>query len=322
MAYPNYLKMFEENLLNQWRERPLTQSPLRTSTIRTVQQESDDKIRREFENYEKHHYVVSNSVYLSMKGVQEAYKSPSERMEFLDNTTSYQPDLSTDRIAIYLKNNNIFQSLYICIHGTKLTSLEDIMQDLQVIENSIQSSPTTLRYILDLLRIRTTYNFIDNDNIYIGGHSLGAVYSLLGSKILKVNGYGFNGAASLINLQLLNRSIDVIGNIYDLRGIENYNNFYSYRLAGDPVSILSKFTLKNVITIDVVGLSDYSVFAKHSLSTMLKICIPLVSLETGSLSRARRSGKIDESRENIKKEGGELIELMENSKNPFSIISM
>ena len=319
MAFPNYLKMFEEEVLKQWRERTTTKPTLTQSTIRTTQQTEDDEIREEFEDFERKHYVIPNPAYISMLGTEEAYKAPNNRNQFLDNTTLYQPSVSTDRIAVYLKDNYGFETLFICIHGTKLTSIEDIIQDIQVIENSVQSSPVTIGYLNTLIQIRQVFSYIPNDNIYVGGHSLGAVYSLLGSKILNVNGYGFNGASSLINLQILNRSIDIVGIMYDLTDIQNYPAFTSYRLVGDPISVLSKWSLSNVVNINVSGLEEYTPFQRHSISTLLKVCIPVVPLQTGSRSQARRFNKLDDSRDQIPREGGDMEDLRTRAVNPFSI---
>lgn len=303
--FPNLLQEFDKYLVNEF-SRPRTgDTPsLQSRTIRTVQQKEDDRIRQEFEEYEKSHYVVDTETYLCMKGCVEAYKSPSSRNQFLDNTTIYQPSVSTNRFAVYVRGLYSTQELFICIHGTKLNSIEDILQDIQVVENTIESSSVTLRYLKHIHDIRNLYSSIPNDNIYISGHSLGAIYSLLGSKMLNVNGLGFNGATPLINLQLLSLSIaKIIKSVFDLRNIQDYDKFTSYRIAGDVVSVLSKLSLKNVITIDVKGVSDLGIWERHSMVTFLKFCIPLVPLKTDGLSRARRFGKLDDSRDQVQKEG-------------------
>ena len=101
--------------------------------------------------------------------------------------------------------------------------------------------------------------------------------------------------------------------IYDLKNIDSYPNFISFRIAGDFVSLLSKWTLKNVVTIDVKGISELSQFQKHSITTFSNVCIPLVPLDNSSLSRARRSGKLDDTRDGIPKEGQQFQQLREQT---------
>ena len=262
----------------------------------------EEEIMREFEEYERRHFVVKNEVYLSMMGCVEAYKPPLTRATFLDNETSYDGRVSNDRIAVYFRGLYAFQELFICVHGTKLTSLEDIYQDVQVIENSIQNSAFTIKYIHDIINIRNKFPGIADDNVYISGHSLASIYSLLSSKVLNVNGLGFNGAAALLNIQVLS-SMDILGASYNLKNIESYSNFTAFRIPGDPVSLLSKWALKNVITVDVSGLDKLTAFQLHSMKTFLDTCVPMIPLDNSSRSNARRSGKLDDSRDQIKKEG-------------------
>jgi len=304
--FPSLLQEFDKYLYNEF-TRPRTGDlpSLQSSTIRTAKQQEEDRIKQEFEDYEKSHFVVDTDAYISMLGCVEAYKAPSSRNQFLENHTSYQASVSNDRMAVYLRGMYSIQSLYICIHGTKLTSIEDIIQDLQVIENSVLNSPFTINYVKQIIQIRNQFPYIPDNNIYISGHSLASIYSLLGSKILNTNGYGFNGASSLLNIQLFSSStFDIMNNTFDLRDIENYDNFTAYRISGDPVSLLSKWTLKNVVNIDVVGISDLTPIQKHSMATFLRFCIPLVPLQETAV-RARRSGKLDDSRDkdNIKPDG-------------------
>lgn len=331
IMFPSLLQEFDKYLYNEFtRPRTGDLQSLQSRTVKTVQQKEDERIKREFEEYERSHFVVDDEVYLSMLGCVEAYKKPSERKPFLENRTIYQEQVSTDRMAVYVRGLYSIKSLYICIHGTKLTSLEDIIQDAQVIENSILNSPFTINYIGQIIRIRDQFPHIPDDNIYISGHSLGSIYALLGSKILNTNGYGFNGASALLNIQLLSSSIDLMSTRYDLNNLENYDNFTAYRIAGDPISLLSKWTLKNVVNIDVVGVSDLTPIQKHSMDTFLKFCIPLVPLDTSGLSRARRFTKLDDSRDQVPREGqefdilrqqtettplGELLKIIENSGN-------
>ena len=313
------LQRFDDWLMNELAGRSGFEQPtLQQTTQRTQKQQEEYDLRREFEEYEKRHFVVGNDEFLSMMGCVEAYKSRGSRKEFLDNRTVYQPQVSTDRIAVYLRGMYEIQELYICIHGTRLTSIQDILQDIQVIENSVRSSPFTIEIMKDLLRIRGAYQGIENDSIYISGHSLGAIYSLLGSRILNVNGYGFNGAAPLINLGLFT-TLSVFDMLYDLKDIQNYDKFVSYRISGDPISLLSKWALKNVVNIDVVGLAELSPLAKHSMETFLNVCIPLVPLDNSSLSRARRSGRLNDERERVQQEGQEFQQLQERvEQNPLN----
>ena len=309
----------QETILEEWRDYHKgggQMNPLEGSSIQS-QKSRDDALKRQFEEYERRHFVVENSVYLSMLGCEEAYKPPQSRNTFLDNTTSYQEGVSTERIAVYLKGMYSFQELYICIHGTRLTSVEDILQDLQIIENSISNTSTTLKYLNDIASIRQAFKGISDDNIYISGHSLGAVYSLLSSKILNTNGFGFNGASSLINLQLFYRNYSVLEMVYNIRNIQDYSRFVSYRLNGDPISVLSKWSLNNVVTINVEGIFDLSPLARHSMTSLTTICIPVVPLDNTSLSRARRSGRLEDLRGEIKKEGEEFAKLRDDTEGGF-----
>ena len=239
-----------------------------------------------------------------MVGCVEAYKPKTSRKTFLDSNTQYQAQASTDRMAVYLKGLYTVKELFICIHGTRLTSIEDIIQDIRVFENSVQNSGTTLEYLMDIITIRNQYPSIPNDNIYISGHSLGAIYSVLGSYMLNTNGFGFNGASAVLDLQFFFFFLTLFNRAYDLNNIHSYPNYTAYRISGDPISLLSKWTLRNVINIDVVGVSDLSTLERHSMATFLKFCIPLVPLQETAV-RARRSGKLDDSRDkdNIKPDG-------------------
>jgi len=312
MALPSIFNELDKLIYEEFtRPRDSTQSSLSKSTIRTVQQTEDDRIKQEFEDYERRHYVVSTEAYISMLGCVEAYKPLTSRNEFLDNQTTYQASVSNDRMAVYLRGMYEIKELFICVRGTRPTSIEDILQDIQVIENSVQNSPFTIQYTTELVRIRNQFPSIPDDNIYISGHSLGSVYSLLASKILNVNGFGFNGASALLNLQFFTTGADIMGMVYDLQNIASYPNFQAYRIAGDPISLLSKWSLSNVVNINVVGVSDLTPIGKHSMDAFLKFCIPLVPLGKSSLSRARRSGKLDDTRDGIKKEGGSMTQLQQ-----------
>jgi len=310
---PSPLERLDKWLIEEFTRPRTEQTPtLQQTTIQTPRQQEATRIKNEFEEYERRHFVVNNNVFLSILGVEEAYKSPSSRKTFLDNTTTYQPQISTDRIAVYVRGMYSIKELLICIHGTRLTSIEDIIQDIQVLENSVQNSPFTIKYLQDVIKIRNQFPHIPNDNVFISGHSLGAIYSLISSKVLNCNGFGFNGASSLLDIQLFSR-IDLLGMIYDLKNIDNYPNYISFRIAGDFVSLLSKWTLKNVVTIDVKGISELSQFQKHSITTFSNVCIPLVPLDNSSLSRARRSGKLDDTRDGIPKEGQQFQQLREQT---------
>jgi len=316
MAFPSLFEEFDKFLIKEFtKPRTIEKQTLTSSTIRTVKQKEEDRIKQEFEDYERRHFVVDNSVLISMLGCVEAYKSKSSRKQFLDSNTSYQQSVSTDRIAVYLKGLYSVKELFICIHGTRLTSIEDIIQDIRVIENSVASSGTTLEYLMDIITIRNQFPSIPNDNIYISGHSLGAIYSIMGCYMLNTNGYGFNGASALLDLQFFTSGFSVANRTYDLGNIQNNPKFTSYRISGDPISLLSKWTLRNVVNINVVGVSDLTPLEKHSMNTFLKFCIPLVPLRETAV-RARRSGKLDDSRDrdNINPDGeNEYVQQVEPS---------
>lgn len=275
----------------------LTKSPLKKSTLKIGDKMKETKnktteLLKYFRNYEKNHYVVFNETYLTMLGVKEAYKPINQRRTFLDNQTSYIPSLSNDKIAVYERDvyNNV--ELFICIKGTVITSIRDIMDDIDILKGNIRSSPFTIKYVQDCINIRKSYKNLANSQIYIGGHSLGAISSLLASFILKVNGFGYNGASTLIDLNL--SSFDILGSIYNLEGIYNYSSFMSYVLKGDPIGLLSRIRIPKTIIIDVQKLNNMNAFQLHSINTMVDICIPYIPLKMESLSKARRIIPIQE----------------------------
>jgi len=96
----------------------------------------DNQLKPRFEEYERRHFVIRNTAFLSILGCEEAYKNPRLRQQYLDHVTTYQPAVSTDRIAVYHRKVDILDELYICFHGTRLTSIEDIIQDIGVFENT------------------------------------------------------------------------------------------------------------------------------------------------------------------------------------------
>jgi len=270
----------------------------------------DNQLKPRFEEYERRHFVIRNTAFLSILGCEEAYKIPRLRQQYLDHVTTYQPAVSTDRIAVYHRKVDILDELYICFHGTRLTSIEDIIQDIGVFENTIQSSAITIQYMETAMNIRRAFNFIPDENVYISGHSLGSVYSLLASKIMGVYGYGFNGATAVINFQYFTRDIDVLDRTFDLKDIDTYSRFIAYRIQGDPVSFLSKWVLRNVVNINVEGLGELSPLARHSISTMAKVCIPYVPLKPWNLTPQVEEAQNPRSR--IPKEGQEMEALRDS----------
>ena len=298
----NWLEEFDKYLTTPREFRPLT-----TSTIKTEKQ----RIREAFDIYERTHYAVPNPVYLSILGCVEAYKNPEDRKPNLDNRTRYVPSLSSSRISVYHQGQpgDIGQQLYICAHGTKLSSLEDLQQDIQILDSSITNSVVTLKYILEIINIRNKYDYLANDQIYISGHSLAAVYSLIASYITQSNGYGFNGASTMINFPLIGNSLRLGSQIYSINNIQSYPKYTGYRLARDIVSVTQKWTIPNMVTINVEGLDELSLIQIHSIDTMSRVTIPMVALNQTTISRARNFNdptlNMFNSRENVKAREGE-----------------
>lgn len=271
---------------NQSLTEQQTEPPQPEGNIQVIEPNSNE-ILKYFNNYEKNHFVVHTETYLSLLGVNEAYKNPSKRTTFLDNKTSYLSQLSDDRIAVYKREasyGNI--EILICIRGTRITDIRDIYDDIRVINGSIRSSPYTIQYVEKCIEIRNAFNNIPNDQIYISGHSLSAVSSLLSSFILKCNGFGFNGAQSLVDYN--DKSVDILGNTYNLNGIYNYSKYINYALRGDPIALTSRFRISNTIIINVEKLNNMNAIQLHRITTMINIMIPYIPLEKGSVSNARR----------------------------------
>jgi len=259
---------------------------------------SSRQIVNEFSRYEREHVVVPNLDYLCMLGTAESYRSPIERLRMLDNQTYYQESTSTDRIAVYKKGFYSIQNLFICIHGTKVSSLEDIRQDIQLISGTILNTDATTKYLNDIKLIIDSYPNIGPDNIYICGHSLSSYYALVSGFIFKCNVRNFNGANTLLELSKYPGSVIVGDNVFSIVGINDYFQVRSYRVAGDIVSLLSKFTVFNMITLSVENMPT-NPLVLHTLSYMISICIPRIPLSMSSLSRARRFANDDTPVEDI-----------------------
>lgn len=240
---------------------------------------------RYFDNYQRNHYVLNVEVYLTLLATQQAYNK--QRKEFLDNRTSYIPSLSTDRIAVYKREASYGNvEILIGVRGTRISDIRDLNDDIGVITGNIRSSPFTQQYVGDIVNIRRAYSNLDDDQIYVGGHSLGAVTSLIASYILKINGFSFNGAQSVVDVDI--NSINILGRNYDLNGIYNYGKYENYVIRGDPIALTSRYRITNTKVIDVEKLNTMNAMELHSIDTMVDITIPYLTLEQGSVSRARR----------------------------------
>ena len=269
-------------------------------------------IKSEFDNFVRQHYMIDTIDYLCMIATQQAYKNPSEREQFIDNRTTYEPTLSTDRIAVYSRGFAPFKILIIGIHGTKLTSFQDIAQDTRLVLGVIKDSSITTNYVNDVFNIVSQSN-LPRDNIYICGHSLGAYYALVSGFVLKCNVRTFNGVNELITRSNIPNNIVFRNGLFSLEGLNNYIDATSYRMFGDPISLLNKWTIPNTITIKVDKMSINPV-TLHSLDYMIEVCIPDIPLNKASLSQARRFNRLP-LRNEMRTEGGNFQELREDADN-------
>ena len=144
---------------------------------------------------------VADTDYMLMLMTQEAYKKPSQRAKNI-GLAVYNAGLSTDRIAVYESGSGAFKVGFIGIHGTKPSSIEDLSQDYRIITGEIGQQGFTIAYVTQILRTIQQWKSqgVQNDEIFIGGHSLGGYYSLLASYVGKVEGRGFNPAINPFSL--------------------------------------------------------------------------------------------------------------------------
>ena len=274
-------------------------------------------VQKQFDNFVRTHFMINTEDYVGLLGTEQAYKSPSSREVFLDNKTTYNERLSNDRIAVYVRGafsgqdtSSAFRTAFICIHGTKLSSIEDIVQDARLVlpGSRARSSSFTQIIVGDVLRIISSLN-LAKDNIYVCGHSLGGYYALLAGYISNTNVRIFNGANELIQPADYSNFLTLNGRAYDLQLMNAYNDAVSYRMFGDPVSLLSKWSLKNTVTIRVDNMS-VSPLTLHSLSYMIEVCLPEIPLDKRDFTRRRRFAEPENfGRDGIQKEGGNLDDL-------------
>ena len=269
-------------------------------------------VQKQYENFLRKHYMVDTGDYIGMLAVQESYKLPSSRELFLDNQTSYNEALSTDRIAVYNRGNFVFKTMYIAIHGTKLTSISDIIQDTKLVLGLVKDSATTSFYVNQILNI-VKASGLPRDNIYVCGHSLSSYYALLSSYITNTNCRTFNGVNELISLSNYPEIINVNGQLYPLTGMNIYSNTKSYRMFGDPISLLNKWTVANTITIRVDNMT-ISPLTAHSMDYMVEVCIPEIPLDKRDFTRRRQFNRLP-IRNEMRTEGKEFEQLREDADN-------
>lgn len=267
-------------------------------------------IQKEFDNFVKRHYMIDTTDYISMLVAKQSYNSPSMREIFIDNRTVYQPSLSTDRIAVYIRGYQYFRTMYIGIHGTKITSIEDLYQDSRLMVGMVKDTAITTKYLIDIMNI-VTQSGIPRDNIYISGHSLGAYYALLSGFILKANVRTFNGVNEILSISRQPNDV-IIGNMeYSTTGMNTYRDSRSYRMFGDPISLLNKWTLPNTVTIRVDNMS-VNPLTLHSIDYMTEVCIPEIPLDKRDVTRARRFNRMP-LRNEMMTEGTEFQQLQEEA---------
>lgn len=295
---------YATNFWNRVTRDPAEDFNLGKSTLkRTTIQETFDK-------FVKEHYMIDTTDYLCMLACKQSYINPQERETTLDNKTVYQPELSTDRIAVYIRGNYLFKTLIIALHGTKPTKIEDLYQDSKLVLGMVKDTVITARYITQIMDI-VSKSGIPRDNIYVCGHSLSAYYALVGGYIMNTNVRTFNGVNELISISTLPMEIGLGRYTYSLNGINTYRNAVSYRIFGDPISLLNKWSIPNTITIKVDNMS-VNPLTLHSLEYMVEVCVPEIPLDKSSLSRARRFNRLP-LRPEMETEGGEFNELRENA---------
>jgi len=273
-------------------------------------------IKKEFEKFVRRHFMVNTIDYIGMIATQNSYKNPSERDAFIDNRTRYVPELSTDRIAVYERGYGLFRIMILGVHGTKVTNIEDLYQDSRLVLGMVKDSFITTKYLNSLASIVKQSN-LPRDNIYICGHSLGAYYALIAGYALQTNVRTFNGVNEIITLSNYPESVVMDGMFFPLRGMNSYKDALSYRMFGDPISLLNRFTIKNNILIKVDDMS-INPLKLHSLDYMIEVCVPEIPLSKGSLSKARRFNRLP-LRNEMQTEGTEFKDLQEDAKeNPYS----
>jgi len=277
-----------------------------------VSQLTTTTIKNEFDKFVKRHKMINTIDYLGMLATQQAYKEKSQRAIFLDNRTRYIPEFSTDRISVYERGNGMLKILIVGVHGTRITSLEDITQDTKLLLGRVKDTALTLNYMNDLLRIIGSAG-IPRDNIYLCGHSLGAYYALMAGFLTKTNVRTYNGVNEIFAISKYPNMFNLNGKYYSLKGFNSYQKATSYRVFGDPISMINQWTLKNVIKIKVDDMSVNPI-TLHSLDYMIDICIPEIPLDTASLSQARRFNRLP-LRNVMETEGKEFKKLEEDAKN-------
>jgi len=271
-------------------------------------------IKQEFDKFVRRHFMIDTSDYIGMLCCKEAYKNPSEREVFIDNKTTYQSQLSTDRIAVYIRGSYVFKTMFICIHGTKVSSVEDLYQDSRLVMGMVKDTAITTRYLSDILRI-VNQSKIPRDNIYVCGHSLGGFYALLGGYISNTNVRTFNGVNEVISISNMPETVLAGDRRYSLTGLNTYKQAIAYRMFGDPISLLNKWSLANVITIKVENMS-VNPLTLHSLDYMTEVCVPEIPLNKRDFTRERRFNRLP-LRNEMETEGENINELREETEDNF-----
>jgi len=275
---------YATNFLKRATRNPAKDLELNQSTLKRT------TIKQQFDNFVRQHFMVDTMDYLCMLACQQSYSNPANREPTLDNKTIYQPQLSTDRIAVYIRGNYVFKTMIIAIHGTKPTNIEDIIQDGRLVLGMVKDTPITTKYLIQLMDIIRTSG-LPRDNIYIAGHSLSAYYSLLAGFVSNTNVRTFNGVNELISLSDYPNDVRIGTRFYSLSGMNTYKNAIAYRMFGDPISLLNKWSLPDVITIKVDNMS-VNPLTLHSLDYMIEVCVPDIPLDKSSVSRARRFNRL------------------------------
>ena len=224
---------------------------------------------------------MNRADYISLLAVQEAYKPSNLRRPFITGNVRYRSELSSERIAVYQWGSGVFTDIFIAIHGTK-PSVEDYSQDLGLITGQIADSSFTTVVMNEIERIVAVAKSagVQNDEIYIAGHSLSGYYSLLASYIFQTEGIGFNPAINPISAygeQIT--TISYRGNDYSIAQMYQYSRYKAYIVAGDFLDISAREALPASNVIKVQYARSATLLQKHSVDYMISQSIPTTPIK-------------------------------------------
>ena len=184
--------------------------------------------------------------YICASACVESYKDPKNRKQALDWQFTYDSETSTERTAIYV-GRGLTKTVVISIRGTH--DLLDIATDILVVAGAMSLSPrlnAQIQFVNGLVR-----DYIDGgtdiDNIYLCGHSLGALIGLhvhYGYTETEFIGFnpGFPPNARLPHEKGLSMQLKI-------HKMLESPNVTMYIMKGDPIASIASGLLKNEIII-------------------------------------------------------------------------